>query len=104
MSRLVHLYASNLLKADIIKAAGDNLRNFNFSTRGQLPDENLGIGDETWVLPAELESEHDLKPLYSAVRQFYVATIQKMIKKFPFGDSTWGLLILNQVVLILSIP
>ena len=26
-------------------------------------------------------------PFYRAVRSFYVASLQKMLKKFPFGDS-----------------
>jgi hypothetical protein len=47
----------------------------------------LGIGDGTWIVLAELEDEHDTKPFFSAVREFYLATIQKMLKKFPFGDS-----------------
>ncbi len=36
---------------------------------------------------AELEEEIDVKPFFSAVRQFYLATLKKMFKKFPFGDT-----------------
>ena len=50
-----------------------------------LSDENLGIGGSTWGVIAEIESEHDKKPFFLAVRKFYLATI-KMLKKFPFGD------------------
>jgi len=75
------------LKADVIKATNDDLSKLDLATRGQLPDENLGIGDATWALIAELEEELDTKPFYTAIRNFYVATIQKMVKKFPFGDS-----------------
>ena len=86
MTRLVRLYASNLLKPDIIKAAGDNLRTLKLAIRDQLTDENLGLGDGTWTCVAVLETEHDVKPFYTAVRNFYKATIEKMLKKFPFGD------------------
>ncbi len=86
MGRLVRLYASNLLKTDVIKAAENNLSTLNLANGGQLEDENLGIGDNTWVLVAQLE-EADTKPLFRVVRQFYVATIKKMLKKFPFSDS-----------------
>ena len=87
MSRLVRLYASNLLKPEVIKAAGNDLSKLCLADSGQLLDENLGIGDGTWVLIAELEEELDTMPFYRAIRTFYVATIQKMLKKFPFGDS-----------------
>ena len=87
MSRLAHLYASNLLKTDVIKAAENNLSTLDIASEGQLDDENLGIGDGTWALIAQLEEDDDPKPFFRAIRQFYVATIQKMLKKFPFGDS-----------------
>ena len=51
----------------------------------QLSNEHLGIGD-TWVAVAELEQEHDTKPFFWAVRKFYVASLKKMLKKFPFGE------------------
>ena len=47
----------------------------------------MGIGTETWVCVAAFEEERDPKPFFDAVRKFYLATIKKMIKKFPFGDS-----------------
>ena len=50
-------------------------------------NEHLGIGDSTWVAVAKLEQEHDTKPFFSAVRKFYVASLKKMRKKFPFGDT-----------------
>ena len=44
-----------------------------------------------WVLGlprgGTLEEEHELKPFFSAVRKFYIASIKKMLSKFPFGDS-----------------
>ena len=87
MSRLVRLYASNLLKTEIIIAAGDDLTKLSFANSGQLADENLGLGNDTWLHLSGMEEEYDPKPLYRAVRSFYVASLQKMLKKFPFGDS-----------------
>ena len=86
MSRLVRLYASNLLKAETILAAGDDFTKLNFSVEGQLADENLGLGNDLWVHLSSME-EYDPSPFYRAVRGFYVASVQKMLKKFPFGDS-----------------
>ena len=34
-----------------------------------------------------LEQEHDSKPFFEAVREFYVKSIKTMIQKFPFGDA-----------------
>ena len=100
MSRLVCLYSSNLLKADVIKAAKDNLSTLSLSMSGQLSDKNLGVVENTWALIAQMDGEHDIKPFYTAVHNFCVATIQRILKTFPFGDSLiWGLLILNLHVL-----
>ena len=87
INRLVHLYANNLLKPEAITAVGDDLSNLNFARTNQLADENLGLGNDTWVYLAGMEEEHDPKSLYEAVRSFYVATVKKMLKKFPFGDT-----------------
>lgn len=87
MGRLVRLYAGNILKREVILDAGENLRNLKLDTASQVSDDHLGIGNDTWVSVAELEQEHDPKPFYSAIRHFYLATLQKMLKKFPFGDS-----------------
>ncbi len=75
MSRLVRLYASNVLKADVIIASTDNFSTLNLTRESHLDDENLNIGDDTWTFVAELESECDTKPFYTAVRMFCVATI-----------------------------
>ena len=80
MNRLVRLYASNLQKAEAITAAGDDLRKLSFTTASQLADENLGLGNETWVYLAGLEEDNDPKPFYRAVRRFYLASIRKMLK------------------------
>ena len=41
MSRLVHLYASNRLKIDVIIAAKNNLSTLNLASGGHLADEKL---------------------------------------------------------------
>ena len=87
MSRLVRLYASNLLKPECIVTVGDDLSQLNLATQNQLADENLGLGDATWTYISGIEEERDPKTLYKAVRSFYVASLQKMLKKFLFGDS-----------------
>ena len=87
MSRLVKLYASNLLKPERIVAVGDYLSQLNLATRNQLADENLGLVDATWTYISGMEEELDPKTLYKAVRSFYVASLQKMLNKIPFGDS-----------------
>ena len=84
MCRLVLLYASNLLKKEVILAFGDNLKELELDSSSQVTDEHLGIGNDTWVSVAELD---DTKVFFSAVRKFYLATIQKMLNKFPFGDT-----------------
>ena len=50
MSRLVRLYASNLLKGEAITTVGDNLTLLSFARNKQLEDENLGIGSATWAV------------------------------------------------------
>ena len=87
MCRLVRLYASNILKKEEILEVGDDMKRLKLDASSQVTDEHLGIGDDTWVSVAELEQEHDTKPFFSAVRTFYLETIKKMVKKFPFGDT-----------------
>lgn len=85
MNRLVKLYAANVLTTDSIQAAGDNLKNLKFDN--QLGNEYLGIGTSTWACVESLEKEHSNKQFFDAVKRFYIKSIQKMIQKFPFGDS-----------------
>ena len=86
MSKLVRLYASNLLKIESITAVGDNLKQLSFSSSDQLADEELGIGDATWVYLSEMEEDYETKPFFKAVRSFYVDSLKKLLKKLPFGD------------------
>ena len=87
MSRLVRLYAGNLLKREVILAAGDKLKGLKLDSSSQVLDEHLGIDNDTRISIAALEEELDPKPFYLAVRSFYVATDTKMLNKFPFGDT-----------------
>ena len=87
MNWLVRLYASNILKPEVILAASANLGHLSLDSIGQLSDENLGLGDSTWTYISVLDEEQDLKPIFSAIRSFYVATLRKMLKKFPFSDT-----------------
>lgn len=87
MSRLTRLYASNFLQRSTITSVGDDLRKLSLGNDVQLPDENLGIGTDTWTYLSEFQEEYDLKPFFNAVRGFYTATLKKMLHKFPFGDS-----------------
>lgn len=85
MSRLVRLFASNILKPGTICSV-DNLSHLSLARKDQLDDENLGVGTDTWTYLSAMEEDSDPKPFYTAVRNFYVATL-KMLKKLPFGDS-----------------
>ena len=59
----------------------------SFASSGQLADGNLGLGNDTWLHLSGMEEEYDPKPFYRAVHSVYAASLQKMLKKFPFGDS-----------------
>lgn len=87
MNRLVRLYAANLLTKEAILEANDNLKLLKFDNDKQLSNENLGIGDNTCVAIAAVEEEHDIKPFFFSIRNFYLSSIKKMLKKFPFGDT-----------------
>ena len=87
MCRLTKLYAANLLKADAISSVGSNIHQISLERENQLDNENLGVGSDTWLCIAEFEEEHDTKPIFTAVRNFFVASLKKMLQKFPFGDS-----------------
>ena len=48
----------------------------------------MGIGRATWACVSELEEElYPKPPFFTAVCNFYIATIKKVLKKFPFKDS-----------------
>ena len=85
--RLTRLYAANVLKAETITSVGNNLHQLSFEHEGQLDDDNLGVGSNTWGVLAEVEEEYEIKPFFMTVRKFYVASLQKMIQTFPFQDS-----------------
>jgi hypothetical protein len=87
MPSLVRLYAANVLKPEAVIRATGNLSQLSLSEDDQLNDENLGIGDSTWTYLSQLEEEHDASPFFTTVRAFYIKSIEKMLKKFPFNDS-----------------
>ena len=49
MSRLVRLYAGNLLKREVILVAGDKLKELKLDSFSQVLDEHLGIGNDSYV-------------------------------------------------------
>ena len=59
MCRLTRLYAANVLKAETITSVGNNLHQVSFEREGQLNDEILGVGSNTWGVLAEVEEEYD---------------------------------------------
>lgn len=77
MSRLIRIYASNLLIPESITAVHNDLSKLNFAPENQLADENLGIGSDTWVCLSSLEENFDLKPFFKAIRDFYIASLKK---------------------------
>ncbi len=88
INRLVRIYAANLLTHNSIQQVGDKIHTVDLDKgENHKPDESLSIGIDTWVCVAELEKEMDMKPFFSAVKQFYLATLKKMFKKFPFEDT-----------------
>ena len=71
MSRLVRVYASNLLTREAILSVGEDIQNLDLEDRyGQVQDENLGIGSATWTCLHELEAEYDLKPFSVQFKAF----------------------------------
>ena len=64
MSRLVRLYASNLLTREAVASVGDNLKNLPFNSESLLDREDIGIGTNTWALISSLEEEHDIAPYF----------------------------------------
>ena len=76
MTRLVRLYASNLLKTETITAAEDDLTSFNFTRNKQLDDEDLGIGNDTWTCISALEEEIDTKP-FSELFEIFILLLSR---------------------------
>ena len=87
ISRHTRLCAVNLLKPETISSVGNSLHELSADSEGRLDDENVGIGSHTRGVLAEIEEEHDLRPFFKSIRNFYITSLQKMIQKFPFQDS-----------------
>jgi len=45
------------------------------------------VGIHTWVVVSAVEQEQNIKPFFDAVKQIFIKSIEKMMKKFLFGDS-----------------
>ncbi len=87
ITRLVKIYAVNILTHEAVLEANEiHLIDLN-KAENIKPDENLSIGHDTWLHIPELEEVIDQKPFFLSVKQFYLVTLQKMIKKFPFADT-----------------
>ena len=87
MSRLVRLYASDILKPYTTRTV-DNFSHLSTDKKDQLADENKGVGKDTWAHRSAMEEDDDPKPFYTALCNFYIATL-KMLKKFHFGDPMY---------------
>ena len=80
-------HSSKQYRSLLICGVPSNLSLLSLEHENQLDDENLGVGSDTWVSLTELQEEYNLKPFFTAVRNFYVASIKKMLQKIPFSDS-----------------
>ena len=84
--RLTIIYVVNFLTEEAVRKAGDKIHLVDMD-KVKLYDD-LSIGDETWLCISALEEEMDTKPFFFlCVKAFYSVTLQKLFKKFPFGDT-----------------
>ena len=87
--RLLRILLGRFVLAEAIQDANNNFMDIKDPPL-QLPDDQLGIGQEAW---AYLSSEEDsLDPsvqrlFFNGVRKFYVAIAYTIIRKFPFTDT-----------------
>ena len=96
ISCLTRLYISNFVKLEVIQDAADNLTTLSLTDENLLDNGEIGIGTDTWATLTVLQEEMPLTPFFVAVKQFYRRSTEKMLKKFPFGDSLLrDLLVLN---------
>ena len=86
MSRLVRLYAANLLTMEAIKSVGDDLKSLKFTDENLLGKEDLGIGETTWTLIAAVEEECDIAPFFDAVTKVLYGNHSKNDQEISF----WG--------------
>ena len=89
---LLKSFMSNIVDPDILQSH-DDVTSVDYQSRSnQVCDDELGIATSTRLLLfGELEDTvHGTaieKRFFTCVREFYVATISKMLKKFPFTES-----------------
>ena len=83
---LTKICAVNFLTEEDVRKVGDKIHQVDMD-KVKLYD-NLSIGDETWLCISALEEEMNTKPFFFlCIKTFYSATLQKLFKKFPFGDT-----------------
>ena len=89
--RMLRILLGRVIKADVIKAAGDDFTKIDLDdTSLELPNEELGIGHKTWAFLSEEEDHLDSnvkRIFFNGVKDFYKAVIATIIKKFAFNDS-----------------
>ena len=53
----------------------NNLKDLKFDDF--LEKDHIGIGSDTWICISVLEQEHDTKPFFDAVKNFYISTLKR---------------------------
>ena len=84
--RMLRILLGRVIKADVIKAAGDDFTKIDLDDT----NEELGIGHKTWAFLSEEEDHLDSnvkRIFFNGVMDFYKAVIATIIKKFAFNDS-----------------
>ena len=93
VKRILRIFWGRVIKADVIKAAGDNFETIDLDDSTlELPNEELGIGHKTWAFLSEEEDDlgidHNVEVIFfNGVKKFYKAVISTIIKKFAFNDT-----------------
>ena len=92
INQLVRIYAVNVLTQNSVLQVGNKIHTIDLdNSTNHKPDENMSIGTDTWECVAELEEEINIKPFFSAVRQFYLATLKKMFHLEILYSKIWVL-------------
>ena len=71
------------MKADAILAVGNDLSTLSLDSEGQVPDENLGFGNDTWFLFAQLEEEADPSHYIVLLGSFMWLQSRRCLKSSP---------------------
>ena len=89
---LLQANISNFIKPEVINYSRD-ITKINFCERhNQVGDDELAIGASTRALLNELEDEivgtNLVRRFFPQIRVFYETSVQKILDKFPFEDTT----------------